>query len=68
MNTIPELTTKRNEALDTLVDLFRMSRRNAPGTRIAFLGVATLCLRGVTHVAFVNKVLFMVAAAAARPS
>ncbi len=42
MNAIPELTAKQNEALDTLVDLFRRSRKNDPDTRTAFLGVALL--------------------------
>ena len=28
MNATPELTAKQNEALDTLVDLFRRSRKN----------------------------------------
>ncbi len=41
MNTIPELTAKQNEALDTLVDLFRCSRSD-PDARTAFLGVALL--------------------------
>ncbi len=42
MNTIPELTAKQNEALDTLVGLFRRSRKNDPDARTAFLGVALL--------------------------
>src|SRR5713101_2074250 len=42
MNAIPELTAKQNEALDTLVDLFRRSRKNDPDARTAFLGVALL--------------------------
>ena len=42
MNAIPELTAKQNEALDTLVDLFRRSRKNDPDAQTAFLGVALL--------------------------
>ena len=42
MNAIPELPAKQNEALDTLVDLFRRSRKNDPDARTAFLGVALL--------------------------
>ncbi len=42
MNAIPELTAKQNEALDTLVDLLRQSRKNDPDARTAFLGVALL--------------------------
>ncbi len=36
------MTAKQNEALDTLVDLFRRSRKNDPDARTAFLGVALL--------------------------
>jgi hypothetical protein len=39
MNATPELTAKQNEALDTLVDLFRRSRKNDPDAQTAFLGV-----------------------------
>jgi hypothetical protein len=42
MNATPELTDKQNEALDTLVDLFRRSRKNDPEAQTAFLGVALL--------------------------
>jgi len=42
MNATPELTAKQNEALDTLVDLFRRSRKNDPDAQTAFLGVALL--------------------------
>jgi len=42
MNAIPELTAKQNETLDTLVDLFRRSRKNDPDARSAFLGVTIL--------------------------
>src|ERR1035441_2052671 len=42
MNATPELTAKQNEALDTLVDLFRRSRKNDPEAQTAFLGVALL--------------------------
>ena len=42
MNATPELTDKQNEALDTLVDLFRRSRKNDPDAQTAFLGVALL--------------------------
>ncbi len=42
VNAIPELTTKQNEALDTLVDLFRRSRKNDPDARTVFPGVALL--------------------------
>jgi hypothetical protein len=42
MNAIPELTDKQNEALDTLVDLFRRSRKNDPDAQTAFLGLALL--------------------------
>ena len=42
MNATPELTDKQNEALDTLVDLFRCSRKNDPDARTACLGVALL--------------------------
>ena len=42
MNATPELTAKQNEALDTLVDLFRRSRKNEPEAQTAFLGVALL--------------------------
>jgi hypothetical protein len=42
MNAIQELTAKQNEALDTLVDLFRRSRKNDPDAPTAFLGVALL--------------------------
>ncbi len=42
MNALPELTAKQNEALDTLVDLFRCSRKNDPDARTAFLHVAVL--------------------------
>jgi len=36
------LTTKQNEALDTLADLFRRSRKKDPDAGIAFLGVVLL--------------------------
>jgi hypothetical protein len=36
------LTDKQNEALDTLVDLLRRSRKNDPEAQTAFLGVALL--------------------------
>ena len=42
MNATPELTYKQNEALDTLVDLFRRSRKNDPEAQTVFLGVAFL--------------------------
>src|ERR1035441_4712287 len=42
MNATPELTAKQNEAIDTLVDLFRRSRKNDPEAQTAFLGVALL--------------------------
>ena len=42
MNATPELTAKQNEALDTLVDLFRRSRKNDSDAQTAFLGVALL--------------------------
>lgn len=42
MNATPELTDKQTEALDTLVDLFRCSRKNDPEAQTAFLGVALL--------------------------
>src|ERR1035437_7992237 len=42
LNATPALTTKQNEALDTLVDLFRRSRKNDPEALTAFLGVALL--------------------------
>ena len=42
LNATPALTTKQNEALDTLVDLFRRSRKNDPEAQTAFLGVALL--------------------------
>lgn len=37
MNAIPELTDKQSEALDTLVDLLRQSRKNDPDARTTFL-------------------------------
>jgi hypothetical protein len=40
MNANPELTDKWNEALDTLVELFRRSRKNDPEAQTAFLCVA----------------------------
>jgi hypothetical protein len=42
MNASPKLTDKQNEALDTLVDLFRRSRKNDPDAQTAFLGAALL--------------------------
>jgi hypothetical protein len=42
MNAIPELTYKQNEALETLVDLFRGSRKNDPDAQTAILGIALL--------------------------
>jgi hypothetical protein len=42
MNATPELTAKQNEAIDTLVDLFRRSRKNEPEAQTALLGVALL--------------------------
>ncbi len=40
MNAIQEMTDKQNEALDTLVDLLRQSRKNDPDARTTFLAAA----------------------------
>ena len=42
MNTRPQLTAQQTEAVNTLVDLFRRSRKNEPAAQAAFLGVALL--------------------------
>jgi hypothetical protein len=41
MDTLPQLTPKQTEAVDTLFDLFTQSRKDEPA-RAAFLGVALL--------------------------
>jgi hypothetical protein len=45
VNATPELTAKQNEALDTLVDLFRRSRKNTPDAQTAFVGGALLLVQ-----------------------
>ena len=38
----PQLTPKQTEAVETLFDLYRQSRKDNPEARTAFLGVALL--------------------------
>jgi len=42
MDTLPQLTAKQSEAVETLFDLYRQSRKDNPEARTAFLGVALL--------------------------
>jgi hypothetical protein len=45
MNATPELNANQNVAIDTMVDLFRRSRKNDPDARTAFVGVALLLIQ-----------------------